>query len=149
MPQVDEMLARVTSIAASVGLAYDYDAVHQTNTVKAHELLHYAKARGLQLEMKEALLKAYFIDGGHIGRIDDLAELAASVGLDEADVRRSLDQSEYLSAVKADVAQAAAYGINGVPFFVIDGRYGISETQDAAAFVEVLTQVQSERVAAS
>ena len=78
MPQVEQMIDRVRGIAASVGLDYDYEHMHQTNTVKAHELLHYAKAHGRQLEMKEALLKAYFVDGGHVGRIDDLADLAAT-----------------------------------------------------------------------
>ena len=82
LPQVEQMLERVTGIAASVGLDYDYDHMHQTNTVKAHELLHFAKAHGRQLEMKERLLKAYFIDGGHVGRIDDLADLAADLGFD-------------------------------------------------------------------
>ena len=66
--QADEMLERVTGIASSVGLDYDYDHVHQTNTVKAHELLHYSKSKGRQLEMKERLLKAYFINGEHVGR---------------------------------------------------------------------------------
>ena len=145
VPQVLEMLERVTGIAESVGLHYDYDAVHQTNTVKAHELLHYAKAHGVQLEMKETLLKAYFVDGGHVGRIEDLADLAATVGLDKADVVRSLTANEYLAAVKADVAQAAEYGINGVPFFVIDGKYGISGAQDPDTFAQALRQVQGEK----
>ncbi|ANP72607.1 DsbA family oxidoreductase [Cryobacterium arcticum] len=145
VPQVLEMLERVTGIAESVGLHYDYDSVHQTNTVKAHELLHYAKAHGVQLEMKEALLKAYFVDGGHVGRIEDLADLAATVGLDKADVVRSLTSNEHLAAVKADVAQAAEYGINGVPFFVIDGKYGISGAQDPSTFAQALRQVQGEK----
>jgi predicted DsbA family dithiol-disulfide isomerase len=143
-PQVLEMLERVTGIAESVGLHYDYDSVHQTNTVKAHELLHYAKAHGRQLEMKESLLKAYFVDGGHVGRIEDLADLAAGVGLDRADVVRSLTENQYLSAVKADVAQATEYGIQGVPFFVIAGKYGISGAQEPDAFAAALRQVRDE-----
>ncbi len=58
--------------------------------VKAHELLHYAKAHGKQLEMKERLLKAYFLDGGHVGRVEDLADFAAELGLDRDDVVRAL-----------------------------------------------------------
>ena len=145
VPQVLEMLERVTGIAESVGLHYDYDSVQQTNTIKAHELLHYAKAHGRQLDMKETLLKAYFVDGGHVGRIEDLADLAAGIGLDRADVVRSLSENEYLSAVKADVAQATEYGIQGVPFFVIDGKYGISGAQDPDTFAQALRQVRSEQ----
>jgi predicted DsbA family dithiol-disulfide isomerase len=142
MPQVEQMIARVKGIAASVGLDYDYEHMHQTNTVKAHELLHYAKAHGRQLEMKEALLKAYFIDGGHVGRIDDLADLAAGLGFDRQDVVAALTENRYLPAVKADVAQAAAYGITGVPFFVFDGRFGVSGAQETATFANVLEQVR-------
>lgn len=145
--QVEKMLAQVTGIAASVGLAYDYDHVHQTNTVKAHELIHYAKAKGRQLEMKERLLKAYFINGEHVGRIEDLADIAAEIGFDRDDVVRSLESDEYLAAVKADVAQADAYGIQGVPFFVIDGRYGVSGAQEAETFAKVLAQVAEEKAA--
>jgi predicted DsbA family dithiol-disulfide isomerase len=146
--QVEEMLERVTGIAESVGLHYDYDSVHQTNTIKSHELLHYAKARGRQLDMKERLLKAYFIDGAHVGRIEDLADLAAEIGLDRADVVRSLTENEHLADVKADVAQANEYGISGVPFYVIDGKYGISGAQDPATFAQALAQARTENTEA-
>lgn len=149
LERVAEMLERVTGIAASVGLDYDYDAMHQTNTVKAHELLHYAKSKGRQLEMKERLLKAYFINGEHVGRIEDLADIAAELGFDRADVVRSLESNEFLPAVKADVAQAAEYGIQGVPFFVIDGKYGISGAQEASTFAAALQQVRDEKEAAA
>jgi predicted DsbA family dithiol-disulfide isomerase len=146
--QAEQMLARVTGIAESVGLDYHYDEVHQTNTVKAHELIHYAKAHGRQLDMKERLLKAYFVDGRHVGRIEDLADLAAEIGLDRADVVRALSENEYLADVKADVALATEYGIQGVPFFVIDGKYGISGAQDAQTFADALAQVRDEKAVA-
>jgi predicted DsbA family dithiol-disulfide isomerase len=145
--QVEQMLERVTGIAASVGLDYHFDHVHQTNTVKAHELIHYAKAKGRQLDMKERLLKAYFVDGRHVGRVQELADLAAEIGLDREDVVRALETNEYLAEVKADVALATEYGIQGVPFFVIDGKYGVSGAQDAETFANVLAQVRAEREA--
>ena len=145
--QVTRMLTNVTGIAASVGLDFDYDHVHQTNTVKAHELIHFAKAQGRQLDMKERLLKAYFVDGRHVGRIEDLADLAAEIGLDRNEVVRVLTDETYLAEVKADVAQAAAYGIQGVPFFVIDGTYGVSGAQDATTFANVLERARTEREA--
>jgi predicted DsbA family dithiol-disulfide isomerase len=141
---VDRMLEHVTGIARSVGLDYDFDAVHQTNTVLAHQLLHHAKAHGLQVEMKERLLRAYFVEGRHVGKAAELADLAAEVGLDRAEALRALESGEYLGAVKADVAQAAAYGITGVPFYVIDGRYGISGAQDPEVFAQALAQVAAE-----
>jgi predicted DsbA family dithiol-disulfide isomerase len=138
--QVTPMLARVTGIAESVGLHYDFDALQHTNTVLAHQLLHYAKAHGKQYEMKERLLSAYFIEGRHIGRIGDLADLAAEIGLDRADVVRSLSDDEFLAAVHADQRQAVEYGIRGVPFFVIDGQFALSGAQEADTFVDALQQ---------
>ena len=145
MPQVEQMLERVTGIAASVGLDYDYDNVHQTNTVISHELLHFAKSKGRQLEMQERLLKAYFINGEHVGRIPDLVAIAVELGYDELEVTEALESHRYLPDVKADVALATEYGIQGVPFFVIDGKYGVSGAQEAATFANVLAQVLSEK----
>ncbi len=149
MPQVEQMIQRVTDIAASVGLEYHYEHVHQTNTIKAHELLHLAKEHGRQAEMKEALLKAYFVDGGHVGRIPDLADLAADLGFDRDEVVDALESERYLPAVKADVAQAAAYGISGVPFFVFEERYGVSGAQDTTVFADVLRQLSAEKETAA
>jgi len=149
MPQVEQMIQRVTDIAASVGLEYHYEHVHQTNTIKAHELLHLAKEHGRQAEMKEALLKAYFVDGGHVGRIPDLADLAADLGFDRDQVVDALESERYLPAVKADVAQADAYGISGVPFFVFEERYGVSGAQDTTVFADVLRQLSAEKETAA
>ena len=145
--KIDGMLERVTGIAESVGLHYDYDALQHTNTVLGHQLIHYAKARGRQLEMKERLLAAYFEEGRHVGRVEDLADLAAELGFDRADVVRALSANAYLDAVRADQALAIEYGIQGVPFFVIDGKYGVSGAQDASTFASVLTQVRDEKAA--
>ena len=146
--QVRPMLDQVGGIAAEVGLDYDFDALRHTNTIKAHQLLHFAKAHGKQLEMKERLLKAYFVEGRHVGRDEDLADVAQEIGLDREDALRSLQANEYLDDVHADIDQARAYGINGVPFFVIDGKYGVSGAQAPETFTQVLNKVAEERVAA-
>jgi predicted DsbA family dithiol-disulfide isomerase len=145
--QVKPMLDRVAGIAAEVGLDYDFDALQHTKTVKAHQALHYAKRHGKQVELTERLLRAYFVEGRHVGRDEDLADLAADVGLDRADVLRSLTSNEFLDDVRADQDQAIRYGIRGVPFYVVDGKYGVSGAQDAAVFAQVLTQVAEERAA--
>lgn len=141
--QVETMLAQMTQLASTEGLSYDFDALQHTNTVKAHELLHYAKTQGRQLDMNERLLSAYFEQGRHVGRIDDLADLAEEIGLDRAEVVEALKSGEFLAAVQADKDQAIAYGISGVPFFVIDGKFGVSGAQDPSVFVDVLQKAAS------
>ena len=143
--QVEQMLSHVTGVAQNAGLEYRFDLLQHTNTVKAHELLHHAKAEGLQHEMEERLMSAYFTEGKHVGRVDDLVELAVEVGLDADAARQVLESAQYLPAVRQDQAQAQAYGIQGVPFFVIDGQYGISGAQPPAAFENVLRDLWAKR----
>src|SRR3546814_20441061 len=110
--------------------------VCSSDLVKAHELLHYAKEHGKQLQAKERLLRAYFIEGRHTGHVDELAQLAAEIGLDPQDVRRPLDEDEHRPAVRADQELAARLGITAVPFFVIAGRYGVSGAHRPAPFLD-------------
>ncbi|MFB4351495.1 DsbA family protein [Microbacterium sp. CR_7] len=143
--QVEQMLSHVTGVAENAGLQYRFDLLQHTNTVKAHELLHFAKANDLQHEMEERLMSAYFTEGKHVGRVDDLVELAVEVGLDADQAREALESSRHLQDVRQDQAQAQAYGIQGVPFFVIDGQYGISGAQPPAAFENVLRDLWAKR----
>jgi predicted DsbA family dithiol-disulfide isomerase len=142
--QAQEMLDRVSGVAKDAGLEYRFDLLKHTNTVKAHELLHFAKENGRQAELAERLMSAYFTQGRHLGREDELVALAADVGLDPDAAREALRTGRYLPAVRADQAQASAYGINGVPFFVIDGKYGVSGAQPAEAFSQIIRQVWAE-----
>lgn len=142
-----QLLDRVSGVAAAVGLQYDFASVKHTRTVMAHQVLHFAKARGLQHEAAERLFSAYFVEGRHLGRDEELAALAAEMGLDPVDVLRSLRADEHLADVRADQQQAIGYGIRGVPFFVIDAAYGLSGAQPAATFAAALAQVAAERVA--
>ncbi|GAA3596911.1 protein disulfide isomerase FrnE [Klugiella xanthotipulae] len=144
--RVTQMLDHVTGVASSVGLSYDFDALQHTKTLKAHELLHFAKSQGRQRELKERLLRAYFEEGRHVGRIDDLVALAADVGLDTEAARAALEGGEFADDVQADIDQARGYGINGVPFFVFNSAYGVSGAQESAAFRGVLEQISTGQV---
>lgn len=146
--QARQMLAHVTGVAAEVGLEYDFDKVRHTKTLAAHRLLHHAKAHGLQEQMKERLLRAYFVEGRHVGRDEELADLAAEVGLDRAEALEALSSGAHADEVQADIRQAAEYGISGVPFFVFDGKYGVSGAQASDTFTQVLRRVADERVPA-
>lgn len=145
---VDEahtMERHMTGAAREVGLDFQHARMQPAKTLRAHELLHYAKGHGRQVEMKERLLAAYFTEGRHVGRIDELSALAAEVGLDRDDVVRSLDAREHLPGVDADIRQAREYGIRGVPFFVLDLKYAVSGAQDPATFAGALARARDEK----
>ncbi|MEU4564594.1 DsbA family oxidoreductase [Actinoplanes sp. NPDC023936] len=143
--QIRSMEAQTTALAATVGLDFKYDAVQPTRTRKAHELLHYAKAHGRQAEVKDRLLAAYFTDGVNVGRVGELADLAAELGFDRDDVVRSLESGEYADEVEFDIKTATEYGISGVPFFVFENKYAVSGAQDPSTFAGVLTKVAGEK----
>ena len=94
--------------------------------------------------MKERLLRAYLTEGEHVGDPETLARLAAEVGLDPSQVRAALEAQTHAGAVRQDEAQAQAYGISGVPFFVLGGKYGVSGAQPAELLRGALEQVWSE-----
>jgi predicted DsbA family dithiol-disulfide isomerase len=129
---------QMTERATTDGLEFHLDGLRRGNTRDAHRLLHLAKAVDRQAELTERLHRAYFTEQRSVFDHDALLEIGVEAGLEKADVARVLDSSEYDDAVDTDEAMAQSLGATGVPFFVIDRRYGISGAQPAAAITQVL-----------
>ncbi|MEF9980995.1 MAG: DsbA family oxidoreductase [Glutamicibacter sp.] len=141
--QVAQMLDHVTTQAAAEGLNYDFANLKVANSFTALRVLEYAKKHGAGNEMKEALLSAHFEKGLNTGDLETLLELAGTLGLDTGELRAKLSSGSYVEEVNADIVQARELGISGVPFFIIDGKYGISGAQPAEVFANALAQVHS------
>lgn len=144
LAQAGAMNERVTGIAAGEGLDYHLDKARHANTVKAHRLLHLAASKGLQNEVMERVMTAYFSEGENVGDIEALTRLAAEAGLDADAVRAALTNDDYADAVRADVRRARMLGITGVPFFVFDEHYGVSGAQPTELLLEVLEKAWAE-----
>lgn len=139
------MHERVAEGAAREGLDLRFDAAMAANTFDAHRLLHLALERGMQDDLKERLDAATFTGGLRVSDHASLVEVAVAAGLDADEVREVLASDRYADAVRADEAQAAAYAISGVPFYVVDGRYGISGAQPAELLAQALDTAWRER----
>jgi len=133
-----EITDHVTEIAAAEGLTFHMDKALRANTLLAHRLLFLAEATGQQYELKERLLKAYFVDGLDIGNPDVLADCAAEVGMKSDAVRAFLDSGDGVTEVQAMLRVAAEAEITAVPTFVFDGRWSVPGAQDADTFVNVI-----------
>ena len=144
--QAAEMHQQMTQVAAAEGLDFRFDIAKSGNTFDAHQLLHHAKANGVQAEMKDRLLLAYFTQGLPISDRATLVQLAEEIGLDGA--AEVLEADAYADAVRADEAEASALGISGVPFFVVDRKYGVSGAQPPEALLQVLDRAWSDAEAA-
>ena len=143
-----ELMARADGVAASVGLEFHHADAPHARTITAHRLLHLAADEGgtaKQGELKEALLAAYFLRGANVGDDDTLRAIAVDVGLDPGRVDEVLASEEYLDAVHEDIAQARAYGATGVPFFVVDQKFGVSGAQPTEVFGQLLERAWAER----
>ena len=140
-PQVEQMLGQMTELGASEGLEFGFHDVKHANTQRAHRVLHLAKDRGLQAPVQERLFRAYFAEGEDMSDADALARLGAEAGLDPDEVRAALNDEMYGEAVQRDIARARQLGVNGVPFFLLDEKYGVSGAQSADAFANVFAQV--------
>jgi predicted DsbA family dithiol-disulfide isomerase len=142
-----QMVDRVEAVAAELGMLWRHHESLRVSTVDAHRVLHLALETGgpeLQGRLKEALLSAYFIDTANVADHDTLVAIAGEVGLDEVRVKEVLSDDEYADAVEADIREAASLGATGVPFYVIDRKYGVSGAQPSEVFTQVLERAWSE-----
>lgn len=144
LEQAGAMNSRVTGIAAEEGLEYHLEKARHANTVKAHRLIHLAASKGRQNEAMERVMTAYFSEGENVGDTETLVRLAAEASLDADEVRAALESDAFADAVRADERRARMLGITGVPFFVIDERYGVSGAQPAELLLQVLEQAWAE-----
>ncbi|MEU3288106.1 DsbA family oxidoreductase [Streptomyces longwoodensis] len=134
--------------AAAEGLAYRTRGRDHGNTFDLHRLLHLAKEHGRQDELIQVLYRANFAEERSLFTEGDdrLVELAVEAGLDADAVRAVLaDPAAYADEVRADEREAAELGANGVPFFVLDRKYGVSGAQPAEVFAQALTQAWGAR----
>lgn len=138
--QAAAMNQQVTDRAAQVGLTYNLDAAIATNTLPAHRLTHFAKSHGKQEPLMAELFRAYITDGVNIGDHDVLTDLAEKSGLERSAAQDALETDAFSQDVQADIAQAREIGINGVPFFVFNGKYAVSGAQPHEVFQQALSQ---------
>jgi len=131
LAQAHDAQRQMEQRAAGDGLEFRMDGLRSGNTRDAHRLLHLAKEHGKQAELVERLHRAYFTEQGSVFDADALTELAVEVGLDRADAEKVLATGAYADAVASDEHTARELGATGVPFFVIDRRFGVSGAQPA------------------
>ncbi|MFD3958539.1 MULTISPECIES: DsbA family oxidoreductase [Streptomyces] len=140
------MEANVAANARAEGLGYRTEGRDHGSTFDIHRLLHLAKARGRQDELLTLAYRANFAEERSVFDDDVLLALAVEAGLDGEEARAVLtDPEAYADEVRADEREAAELGVNAVPFFVLDRRYGISGGQPSEVFVQALEQAWKDR----
>ncbi|HIT74570.1 MAG TPA: DsbA family oxidoreductase [Candidatus Avipropionibacterium avicola] len=140
---------RLRQSGAQVGIDFRWDLVRPDNTFDAHRLVHIVAERAPEQvdALVGRLFEAHFTEGAAVSDHEVLVGIAAELGIDADQVRAALAGDDGTEAVRQDLAQAQAYGISGVPFFVIDQAYGVSGAQPPEVLVAAMEQAREAAVA--
>ena len=146
----NQITDRVKGVAAEEGLHFDFSKQKiSPNTNDAHRLIWFAKKEGKQLEVKEALMKAFFEEGIDLSKKENLIAVASSAGLDKGTAALFLDSEEGIAEVRALQALNHQRGISGVPFYIINNQHGISGAQPSEVFVQVIKEAIGNPISAT
>jgi protein disulfide-isomerase len=135
-----QMTQQVADMAANAGLTINFDKNIPANTFNAHRLIHLAAKHNLQNAAEEKLFEAHFVQGLNIGEDAVLIEIGKEMGLEATEVAEVLKSDQLAEAVRYDIYESQNLGIRGVPYFVMDRKYGVSGAQPVQAFTDALTQ---------
>ncbi|MBX2965853.1 MAG: DsbA family oxidoreductase [Cyclobacteriaceae bacterium] len=135
----------VTQVAAEEGLEFNFDKQTVTpNTRNGHRIIQLAKRFNKQAEVKEAFMKAYFTEGADLSKTETLVAIAEKAGLDRNVTEQVLSDTEGVAEVIHKEKQIQELGITGVPFYIVQNKYGLSGAQPPEAFVEVIQKAALE-----
>jgi len=143
-----QIYERVRRAGTQAGIAFDFERIErQPNTRDAHRLVAWAQGQGDADALVERLFRAYFVEGRFVGAHETLAEIAHEAGLDADAAYAFLSSDRGIAEIADAEERAASLGITGVPFFIVDGRYGLSGAQPAEAIVEALRRARQAEAA--
>lgn len=137
--------APVVEHAEKAGVAIDFEGMTRTpNTLNAHRLIHWAGIEGRQIAAVSALFKAYFTDARDIGDVDVLADVADSIEMDAALVRRLLATDEDMQLIRDRDAHSRTMGVNSVPTFIVGGRHAVPGAQPRELWAQVIADLANQ-----
>jgi predicted DsbA family dithiol-disulfide isomerase len=136
-----ELESRVVSVGEAEGIHFAFDRIERTpNTVDAHRLIWLADKQGVQDAVVEALFRAYFIEGQDIGNRQVLIDVVAEAGLNREQAEAVLNSDEGMEAIKEAGEMARRFRVEGVPFFVVNGKVTLSGAQQPDAFLDAFRE---------
>ena len=140
-----EIHARVTSAGRAVGIPFRFDLIEiQPNTFDAHRLVAWAQRQGDASALVERLFGAYFLEGRDVGDRDELARLAAECGASEQAARAMLASDALDAEVASESREALDVGVQGVPFFIFNGRLAVSGAHDPPTLLDAMARARGE-----
>jgi predicted DsbA family dithiol-disulfide isomerase len=148
--RIRQLQDRLSAAGEEEGIPFAFERIKVSpNTLDAHRLIHWAGESGKQERIVDALFRAYFLEGRDIGDHAVLADTAAAVGMDRAEVARRLVSDKDRASVRAEIAAAQQIGVTGVPTFILLGRYALVGAQPAAELARAFETVAERQAEAA
>lgn len=141
--RVEEAHERVREIGGAVGIAFDFARIRvQPNTLAAHRLVSHVQHDRDAGDLVERLFAAFFVEGRDVGDKAVLANIAEEAGFDRDAMARFLDGDEGAAAIAGMERHVRELGVQGVPFFVLDGRIAVSGAQDGEGMLRLIRRAR-------
>ena len=132
---------RVKGVGLEVGIEFAFDKIQrQPNTRKAHSLIAACEGSALQEKMVQTLFDAYFIQSKDLTSDAVLEQIATDVGLDAHKIQEALYSAQAVQRIEVADTQSREMGVQGVPFFVFNGRLAVSGAQSPQTLVEAMQE---------
>jgi len=140
---------RLVNTGEQLGIPFAFDRIaRQPNTLAAHALIECARRQGVQGAVKEALMKAFFVDGRDLSDAESLVGIAADAGLERKEAQSAIADEELRRAVAEEEDKARQMGVQGVPFFIFNGRLVVEGAQPPEVLLEAMLEAEKESAAA-
>ncbi len=144
LDKVKGMTDHLTNVGQEVGINFDFGPNWlAVNTLQLHQLLYVAGQEGFKDALKERFLKAYFEETLHLNNATVLVQIMTEFGWDAKKVNQVIADDNIAYAVKGEIAHYQQMGVSGVPYFIINNKYGVSGAQPSEVFLEVLASVST------
>ncbi|WMS42170.1 DsbA family oxidoreductase [Acuticoccus sp. MNP-M23] len=144
--RIAEIYGRISAAGADEAIPFAFDRIEVSpNTLDAHRLIRWAGIEGLQDAVVERLFALYFVEGANLTDYAVLVDAAKAAGMDGEVVARLLATDADLAETEAEIVHAQAIGVQGVPCFILDGKYAVSGAQPADVLEGAIRQVAQER----
>jgi predicted DsbA family dithiol-disulfide isomerase len=150
--QIEGMFAQVTQAGARYGLHYDFSKVKvAVDTVPAHEFMELVPEDRREALM-DAMMEQYFEHGANIGDIDVLLGIGRQIGIPQDElnaIEPALRNRRLEKQVRGMIQQVQQAGVQGVPFFILNGRLAVQGGQPPEVFLDALRQAKAAELSES
>lgn len=133
---------QVTQIAAQEGLTFNFEKqTVMPNTRRLHALMLFAKGKGKQLHLVDSFFKAYFTDGIDLSRAENIVKFAYEIGMERAEAETVIADDRSMTLIAEAEKNVQSLGINAVPFYILNSKYGVSGAQPAETFIKTFEEI--------